>query len=47
MVIENSIHRSLEAVLEKAVNEFPVVNLIGPRQSGKTTLQPECENDVL
>jgi predicted AAA+ superfamily ATPase len=37
-VIENYIPRSLETVLEKAVNEFPVVILIGPRQSGKTTL---------
>ena len=37
-MIENYIPRSLETVLEKAVNEFPVVILIGPRQSGKTTL---------
>jgi len=47
VVIENSIPRSLETVLEKAVKEFPVVILIGSRQSGKTTLQPEFENDVL
>jgi len=32
------ISRSLEPVVEKAVNEFPAVVLVGPRQSGKTTL---------
>ena len=32
------IPRSLEPVLEKAVREFPAVVLVGPRQSGKTTL---------
>ena len=32
------ITRSLEPVLQKAVREFPVVVLTGPRQSGKTTL---------
>lgn len=32
------IPRSLEPVLEKALREFPAVVLIGPRQSGKTTL---------
>ena len=32
------IPRSLEPVLERAVREFPAVVLIGPRQSGKTTL---------
>lgn len=32
------IPRSLEPVLEKATRDFPVVVLIGPRQSGKTTL---------
>lgn len=30
--------RSLEPVLERAVREFPVAVLTGPRQSGKTTL---------
>ena len=30
--------RSLEPVIERAVSEFPAVVLIGPRQSGKTTL---------
>ena len=32
------IQRTLEPVLERAVREFPVVVLTGPRQSGKTTL---------
>jgi uncharacterized protein len=32
------IERSLEPVLRRAVREFPVVVLTGPRQSGKTTL---------
>ena len=32
------IDRSLEPVLRRAVREFPVVTLTGPRQSGKTTL---------
>jgi predicted AAA+ superfamily ATPase len=32
------IPRSLEPILQKAMREFPVVVLIGPRQSGKTTL---------
>jgi hypothetical protein len=35
---ERYIPRSLEPVVEKAVREFPAVVLIGPRQSGKTTL---------
>jgi predicted AAA+ superfamily ATPase len=35
---ENYIPRSLEPVLAQALREFPVVVLIGPRQSGKTTL---------
>jgi len=30
--------RTLEPVVRKAANEFPVVILAGPRQSGKTTL---------
>jgi predicted AAA+ superfamily ATPase len=37
-VPENYIPRSLEPVLEQAVHEFPVVVVVGPRQSGKTTL---------
>jgi uncharacterized protein len=32
------IPRRLEPILQKAMREFPVVVLIGPRQSGKTTL---------
>ena len=32
------IPRSLEAVVHKAATEFPAVVVIGPRQSGKTTL---------
>ncbi len=32
------IERSLQPVVEKAAKEFPVVVLVGPRQSGKTTL---------
>ena len=32
------ITRSLEPILTQAVQEFPVVVLTGPRQSGKTTL---------
>ena len=35
---ENYIPRSLEVVVQKAAREFPVVVLVGPRQSGKTTL---------
>jgi hypothetical protein len=35
---EKYITRSLEPVLKRAVREFPVVILTGPRQSGKTTL---------
>lgn len=33
------IPRSLEPVLKKAVSQFPAIVLVGPRQSGKTTLQ--------
>lgn len=35
---ETYIPRSLEPVVQKAVREFPVVVLVGPRQTGKTTL---------
>ncbi len=35
---KNYIPRSLEPILARATREFPVVALIGPRQSGKTTL---------
>ncbi len=34
----NYLKRSLEPVLNRAVTEFPAVVLIGPRQSGKTTV---------
>lgn len=32
------IHRSLQSLIEKSLENFPVVGLIGPRQCGKTTL---------
>jgi hypothetical protein len=35
---ENYIPRSLEPVLQKALREFPAAAVVGPRQSGKTTL---------
>lgn len=35
---QHYISRSLESVLTKAIREFPVVVLVGPRQSGKTTM---------
>jgi predicted AAA+ superfamily ATPase len=37
--------RSLEPVLQKAVHEFPAVVLVGPRQSGKTTLLEHLYGD--
>lgn len=37
-MIASYIPRSLEPVLRRAIQEFPVVVLVGPRQSGKTTL---------
>ncbi len=39
------IPRSLEPVLQKAVGEFPAVVLVGPRQSGKTTLLKHLYGD--
>ena len=36
------ITRTLEPVIHQAVQEFPVVVLTGPRQSGKTTLLQHC-----
>jgi predicted AAA+ superfamily ATPase len=39
------IPRSLEPVLKKAVSQFPAVMLVGPRQSGKTTLLKQLFGD--
>lgn len=36
--VENYLPRSLEPVLKQAMRDFPVVVVVGPRQSGKTTL---------
>ena len=37
-MVDTYIPRQLDPQLRKAVNEFPAVVLVGPRQSGKTTL---------
>ena len=42
---QSYITRSLEPVLQKAVAEFPAVVLVGPRQSGKTTLLKHLYGD--
>lgn len=34
----NYIHRSLEPIVLKAAKQFPATVIVGPRQSGKTTL---------
>ena len=39
------IPRGLEPVLQKAASEFPAVTLVGPRQSGKTTLLQHLVGD--
>jgi predicted AAA+ superfamily ATPase len=39
------IPRRLGTVIQKAVSEFPAVVLVGPRQSGKTTLLRKLFND--
>ena len=38
MQVDQYIARDLEPVVQKAAREFPAVVLVGPRQSGKTTL---------
>ncbi len=38
MIGDSYITRGIEPVLERAAQEFPAVVLVGPRQSGKTTL---------
>lgn len=32
------IHRTMETILKERASEYPVISVIGPRQSGKTTL---------
>jgi predicted AAA+ superfamily ATPase len=44
-MIPNYIPRSLEPILKKAVSQFPAVVLVGPRQSGKTTLLKHLYGD--
>jgi predicted AAA+ superfamily ATPase len=39
------ISRSLEPIIRKAASEFPAVVLVGPRQSGKTTLLKHLFSD--
>ena len=34
----NFIHRSISSVIQEATQYFPVISVVGPRQSGKTTL---------
>jgi hypothetical protein len=45
MMSQTYIPRSLEPVLKKAVSQFPAVVLVGPRQSGKTTLLKHLYGD--
>ncbi len=40
------ITRQIEPLLEKAAREFPAVVLLGPRQSGKTTLLRHFSNEL-
>ncbi|MDP8240716.1 MAG: ATP-binding protein [Candidatus Hatepunaea meridiana] len=40
-MITKYIHRSIEPVLRRVVEQFPAVTLTGPRQSGKTTVLKE------
>jgi len=37
------IRRTIEATLENVARQYPVVTLTGPRQSGKTTLEPSSK----
>ena len=39
------IAREIAPVVMKRASEFPVLTLIGPRQSGKTTLVRDCFPD--
>jgi len=41
MVKKIYIHREIEAILKKVVNQFPALVVTGPRQSGKSTLLKE------
>jgi predicted AAA+ superfamily ATPase len=45
-VDDKYIIRGLEAVLKRAVGEFPAIVLTGPRQSGKTTLLQHLFSDT-
>lgn len=36
------IERAIEPILKQALDEYPVVTIFGPRQSGKTTLAKKC-----
>jgi len=38
----NMIKRELEKTLKKLIKKYPIVTLMGPRQSGKTTLAKSC-----
>ena len=37
------LQRHLQAALERALQDIPVVALLGPRQCGKSTLSRHCE----
>lgn len=44
--LPNYIPRALEPVLKRAVSEFPIVTVTGPRQSGKKPALSEAEGGV-